>query len=328
MTLTRREFSRTVIGTVAGTVLGLGDVRFAESGPGPGTSTVISARSAKLMRVDDDIGEEAVRGFLDEALIRLTGLPRADLAWKSLFSPAETVGVKLSCLPGRKLSSSRGVVAAVVSGLKRAGIDPVRIVVWERSDRELEKAGFPISRSGLRVIGTDDLEGGGYSESLKFSGSVGTCFSRIIEEVDALINIPVLKDHDVTGVSIGMKSFYGAIHNPNKYHGQRGDPFIADLCRHRFIRDKLRLTVVDASRVQIQNGPAYYPKYAAEYGALLVGRDPVAVDRCGWTIIETLRRRGGLPSLAEAGREPTYIRSAATAGLGECRDDRIDLVAL
>ena len=328
MILTRREFSRTVIGTAVGTVLGLGDGRFAESSPGSGKSMVIAARSEKLMRIADDIGEETARAFLDGALIRLTGQPQADQAWKSLFSPAETVGIKLSCLPGRKLSSSRGLVAAVVSGLRQAGIDPGRIVVWERSNRELEKAGFSISRSGLRVIGTDDLEGGGYSAELEFSGSVGACFSRIIEEVDALINIPVLKDHDVTGVSIGMKSFYGAIHNPNKYHGQRGDPFVADLCRHRFIRGRLRLTVVDATRVQIQNGPAYYPKYAVDHGALLIGRDPVAVDSCGWTIIETLRRERGLPTLKDAGREPTYIRSAATAGLGRCRDDQIDLVAL
>jgi uncharacterized protein (DUF362 family) len=324
--LSRRDFARAAIGAALGAAAGLGAVPLPQAGTGK--SPVVVARSDRLKRIDDDIDEATARRFLDGALMRLTGAPAAQSAWRRLFSPNETVGIKLSCLPGRKLSSSRGLVAAIVSGLRDAGVATDRIIVWERTNRELDNAGFRVSRSGLRVIGTDGEEGGGYAEELEFSGSIGTCFSRIIERVDSLVNVPVLKDHDVTGVSIGMKNFYGAIHNPNKYHGQHGDPFIADLCRHRFIRGKLRLTVVDASRVQVQNGPAYYPKYAVDQGALLAGLDPVAVDFCAWTMLEALRRQAGLPSLAEAGREPTYIATAARMGLGEGRDDRIERIAL
>ena len=215
------------------------------------------------------------------------------------------------------LSSSKGVVAAIIDGLRSAGVRGENIYVWERTGRELESAGFKLSHTGINVVGTDYYANAGYSSNIEISGSVGTCFSKIIEMSDALISVPVLKDHDIAGVSIGMKNFFGAIHNPNKFHGNRCDPYVADLCNHPFIRGKWRLTVCDATRVQVQNGPAFFPKYAKEYGGLLVSRDPVALDYLGWQIIEEERKTMGLKSLELLDRTPTYIYSAAKLGLGQ-----------
>ena len=137
-----------------------------------------------------------------------------------------------------------------------------------------------------------------------------------MEEIDALISVPVLKDHDLAGVSIAMKNMYGAIFNPNKFHANHCDPFVADLCSHPLIRRKLRLAVCDASRVQVHNGPAYFPRYAWNSAACWS-----AATRWPWTSAAgrsstRLRREMGLPTLAEAGREPSYIRTAARLGLG------------
>jgi uncharacterized protein (DUF362 family) len=221
------------------------------------------------------------------------------------------------------LSSSPALTTAIVEGLLAAGLQKKNIIVWERSSRELENAGYKISRSGLKTMGSDELPDRGYGDRLAVAGSVGTVFSRIMEDIDALISVPVLKDHDLAGVSGAMKNMYGAIFNPNKFHANHCDPFVADLCSHPLIKGKLRLAVCDASRVQIQNGPAYFPRYAREYGGLLVSRDPVAIDFCGWTIIDTLRREAGLPRLAESGREPSYIKTAARLGLGRADELRI-----
>jgi hypothetical protein len=54
----------------------------------------------------------------------------------------------------------------------------------------------------------------------------------------------------------------------------------------------------------------------------------VALDHCGWGIIDSLRREAGLPSLAAAGREPSYIRSAAQLGLGRDQESRIQRISL
>jgi len=103
---------------------------------------------------------------------------------------------------------------------------------------------------------------------------------------------------------------------------------VAELSNHPLIKGKLRLVVCDASRVQVHNGPAFYPSYAREYGGLLVSRDPVALDFTGREIIDSLRREMGLPTLADAGREPAYIQTAARLGLGQAAERLIQKINL
>lgn len=292
----------------------------------PGKSIVVIARSAKLKRQGNKLLKENARIFLNKALMKITGRSSAAAAWKTLFSPGEKVGIKLSCLPGRHLSTTKGLVMAVVDGLLSAGIKGQNIYVWERTNRELEKAGFIVGSSRINIVGTDYFHGGGYSQRIEFAGSIGTCFSRVMDMVDVQINMPVLKDHDISGVSIGMKNFFGAIYNPNKFHGNNCDPYVADLCTHPLIKNRLRLTVCDASRIQVNNGPAFYPKYALEYGGILVSRDPVALDYTGWQIIEKGRRELKLKTLKQSGREPRYIFTAAKLKLGHADPRKINII--
>lgn len=314
MTMTRRQFGKKVLLSTAGLGASLylpGMPSFTE-----GESIVVLARSGELRRVGNQIKKGAAARYLNRAMRKITNNPSSTAAWKSLFSPKEKIGIKLSCLPGMPLSSSKGLVMAIVDGLISAGVKGENIYVWERTGQELQGAGFKITDSGINIVGTDYFYGDGYAKNIEISGSVGTCFSQIVYAVDALISVPVLKDHDIAGVSIGMKNFFGAVYNPNKFHGNRCDPYVADLCNHPFIKNKCRLTVCDASRVQVHNGPAFYPKYAWEYGGLLVSRDPVALDYIGWQIIEERRKTLGLKSLKMTGREPTYIKTAAKLKLG------------
>lgn len=291
-------------------------------------SMVVQARSDKLKRDRHNVSQQIAVRFINEALMRITKTNSSLSAWKSLFSRHEKVGVKLSCLPGKYLSSSQGIVMAVVDGLLSAGVKGENIIIWERTDRELERAGFKITRKGINIFGTDNLSRGGYSHNVEISGSVGTCFSQIMAYVDALINIPVLKDHDIAGVSIGMKNFFGAIHNPNKFHSHNCDPYIADLNNHPVIRRKLRLIICDASRVQVHNGPAFFPEYSWDYGGLLVSLDPVALDYLGWQVIEKRRKKLKLKTLKDSGREPSYIKTAEKLNLGNANESDIKMVEL
>jgi uncharacterized protein (DUF362 family) len=327
MAIDRRKFGKTLLACAAGTGTGL-FCPTAISGVDSGKSQVLIARSPELIRKNNDLNRQKALAIINRLLTRLTGNQESSAAWKTLFSPGEKVGIKLSCLPGKRLSSSPGLVMAIVDGLKSAGIRERDIFVWDRTDRELIGAGFEITRQGVNVFGTDNIRGGGYSDRVEISGSVGTCFSRILEAMDALISVPVLKDHDIAGVSIGMKNFFGGIHNPNKFHQNACDPYVADLCRHPFIKNRLRLTVCDASRVQVHNGPAFFPGYAWEYGGILVSADPVALDYTGWQIIEKRRKELGLKSLRESGREPAYIFTAEKLGLGRAGEDAIWVVEI
>ena len=294
---------------------------------------VVLARDQALIDgVCGKVDTERLAAMLDESVRRLTGDGDAASAWRRLFGPRDVVGVKVNCLSGRRMCTRWEVVEAIVGGLRRAGVPENSIIVWDKDDTDLTRAGYPIQRGrGLSVYGTiGGRHSPGYEEELRFAGEhVGSCFSRILtRQVTALVNVPVLKDHDIAGVTLGMKNWFGAIHNPNKYHDSLCDPYIAELSTHPSIRKKLRLVVMDATTLQYDGGPSARPEAALAFGGVLVARDPVAVDAYSASLIEAERRRAGVPSLAEANRPPKHVHTAARLGLGVDDLSRIELATI
>ncbi|MHC4308256.1 MAG: DUF362 domain-containing protein [Planctomycetota bacterium] len=266
----------------------------------------------------------------DKRFINVNGSADTSLISKAIDS-ALLSGIKLNCLAGKRFSPHTEIVEAIINGIKSAGVRESNIIIFERFNRELENAGFNIRRrgNGFRCFGTDDLPSGGYDSKPLIIGSVGSCFSKIASSFcTAIVNVPILKDHDLAGVSIGMKNFFGIIHNPNKYHDRNCNPYVADLNSHPFIKDKLRLIVCDALKAQYHGGPAFKPQWAWDFRGMLIGTDPVALDRIGAQIIEKKRNEVNMPSLKEAGREPKYIQTAASLGLGVDDPSLIDVIAI
>jgi uncharacterized protein (DUF362 family) len=129
-------------------------------------------------------------------------------------------------------------------------------------------------------------------------------------------------------VTLALKNLFGAIHNPNKYHTNGGDPYVADVNMFPAIRQKVRLTICDAITAQYEGGPSYMPQWSWPYNGLLVARDPVALDATGWRILERRRAEMRMKPLRELHREPVYIATAADAAhrLGTDDPRRIDVV--
>lgn len=295
--------------------------------PAGKTSRVVTVRNPAVLSGDNRVQGIIAEEMVTDGMLRLTGESGADAAWKNLFRPGDVVGIKVNAMGGTLSATRPGVVAAIVSGLRRAGIREENIIVWDRLTDELQKAGYVINQSGpgARCFGTDR----DYDSYPETAGSIGSCFSTLVSSrCTALINVPVLKDHDLSGVSLGLKNFYGAIHNPNKYHDHNCDPYIADLNTHPYLKDKLRLTICDGLTMQYNGGPAFKPQWHESFSTLVFGTDPVAVDRIGCRLIEEKRREKGLPSLKDAGRDPVHIATAAQRGLGIDDPARIEVVSM
>ncbi len=255
---------------------------------------------------------------------------RAGQAWPQLFSPNDIVGIKINCLAGKGLSTSPELVDAIVENLLKAGVKKPNIVVWDRANRDLEKAGYRIQTSSREVnyYGNDNA---GYHNELFVTGEIGSLLSNIVvRQCTAIINVPILKDHGIVGMTNALKNFFGAIHNPNKYHSNAGDPFIADVHMIPELRSKIRLTISDMLTSQFEGGPPFMPQWAWPYNGIMVGQDMVAMDAVGWQIIEQKRHKNGLPSLKAAKREPTYIATAADAShqLGENNIANIEMIEI
>jgi len=116
----------------------------------------------------------------------------------------------------------------------------------------------------------------------------------------------LLKDHGLAGITGGLKNYFGAIHNPNKYHDSNCNPYIADLFEIDLIRKKHRLTILDALRVQYHRGPSYHPQWNDQSNKLVFGLDPVAVDTVGWKLVErfTGQKR---PAFFAGGKAPASL---------------------
>jgi uncharacterized protein (DUF362 family) len=277
----------------------------------PGVVGLAELRSGDGSAVTAD----AAAAAMAEVLVAATGAENARSAVQMLFGADDVVGIKLNCLGGRRMSPRPILVGALADLLVAAGVRPDRIILFDRSSRELERAGFDIRRSGdaPRCFGTDN----DYDREPTESGAIGSCFARLVSTTcNALISFGVVKDHDLAGVSAGLKNWYGVIHNPNKYHDNQCDPYVADVVRHPFIRDKLRLTVLDGVTAQCHGGPAYRAGHVFDLARVAASTDPVAIDLWAWRAIDDERRERGLPTLAEAGRPPRFVATAARYGLG------------
>jgi len=251
--------------------------------------------------------------LLDRCVQRVYGRDTPREAWREVARPGEVVGLKVNCLAGRGASTSVKLVEAVCERLQQAGIPAADIVIWDRLNSDLESAGFrPSARTGrMRVMGNDEL---GYDNELAVHGSAGSLMARTLTRVcDCVINLPVLKDHGIVGATMALKNFFGAIHNPNKYHMNVGDPYVADVYMLPPIRQKVRLHICDAIAPQYEGGPSFMPQWSWPFNGLLVSRDPVALDRTGWQILEAKRKEKGMPPLASVKREPAYILTAGDA---------------
>ncbi len=94
-------------------------------------------------------------------------------------------------------------------------------------------------------------------------------------ETDRLINMPITKQHSLTGCTIGMKNLYGLLGGHRSQLHQKIDQSIVDLVTF----SKPTLTVVDATRVMMRGGPTGGSlDDLAIHDTVLCATDPVAVD--------------------------------------------------
>ncbi len=316
----RRRFLRQAAGVLAaGPVLLTGARGFVRNAYGESLSPDVW--KGRVAEVHDDAYsafDANPQGILDRGLCRLLSADKPSEAWKRLFRADDVVAVKVNTLGGRNLSPGYPLIKAIVRGLGLAGIRPEQVIVWDRSSRELQRAGYPVNTSGpgLKVFGTDALQNG-YGAQIEQAMSVGSCFSRILTQYcTAVINVGVLKDHDLAGLSALLKNFYGVIHNPNKYHDGNCSPYVAHVSTHPAIRNKVRLHVVDAPVGQYHGGPAFHASRTWPFRGLLLAADGVAADRIALGHIERQRSQAGLKPLAAEKRYPAWLDVAAQLGLG------------
>jgi len=290
-------------------------------------SRIVQIRSPLAIKSDGNPDPDIVHQMLDAGLTAFFDSHEYPDLISGIFRDDDLIGMKVNTLGGPGMSTSPNLVRSLRGILQDCGIAGKNLLAWDRSDHELKKAGFELNGRGDSLCFGTDHTGIGYGKDFAVNGSVGSLLSRIqTDYCSGIINMPILKDHGIAGITCALKNHFGAIHNPNKYHDNGCDPYIADLNSVEQIGGKQRLIIVDCLRVQYHGGPSYQPAWTADFGGLLIGTDPVAIDTVAMKIIEDLRVKGGKPPLKGSKREPIYIRTALERGLGIGDIAAIDLV--
>lgn len=305
--------------------------------------------------VNRRVSQPAVRAMLDEGMRALTGDASARDAWARFVVPTDVVALKVnpSGVPGTVTSIP--LLREVIQALTTVGIPTRNIIVYDRNSNQLEVNGYhALVPPGVRVVGLDqrwsvkgearsgydpavfcEMDCFGERETRSYLASVVTT------EAPKIIDLPCLKEHNASGVTGCLKNLaYGSFNNVARTHVDPKtytDPVIAVMCTAGPLRSKSVLHIMDGIRAVYHSGPfAWNPDFVWEARTLLIGTDPVAVDRVELEIVEQKRRELGLPSLwdrdpANLGtssdmqrtarknpfyREPGHIKTASGLGLG------------
>jgi len=294
------------------------------------SSRVVVARDAALGKPGAQLDEQRVLALLDRAMAAYTGREKPAEAWQKIVPKGKVIGLKINGLGGRGISTHAVLVQAISERLQQAGVPAGDIVVWDRNARDIEACGMTIATDAGRVrcYGSDVA---GYEDGEEACGSARLRMSKILtRECGMVISLPILKDHEIAGLTFTMKNMYGVIDRPYLLHGGNCNPGVADLNAIPVVREKVSFTVGDALTSVYDGGPSFHPERLWYPGALIVGQDRVAVDTIALEMIERKRAEEGLPTVEAVGRPAHYIDTAADAAhrLGTNDPKRIHLMEI
>jgi uncharacterized protein (DUF362 family) len=127
-------------------------------------------------------------------------------------------------------------------------------------------------------------------------------FHRPFTNVDKVIGLAPVKDHNLCSASMGMKNWYGLLGGTRNQFHQDIHEIVSDLS----IMIRPTITILDGSNILMQNGPTGGdPSNVKKGDAVIASVDPVACD--AWAFEHLLER----------GRDyPTYLTKAQEKGAG------------
>jgi len=105
----------------------------------------------------------------------------------------------------------------------------------------------------------------------------------------ALISMPALKGHWLTGIGTVIKNYIMYSGRPTRYHAEQSAK-LGEIWLIPEVKGKTRLVLVDAIHPLCDKGPQSDPRYKWAYNGLIAGTDPVAVETVCLKILTEKRR--------------------------------------
>ena len=117
----------------------------------------------------------------------------------------------------------------------------------------------------------------------------------LVKRCTALISMPALKAHWLTGIGTVFKNYITFTGSPSSYH-DANNAKLGEIWNMPHVKGKTKLVLVDALRPLCDKGPQPDPRYLWQYKGLIAGTDPVAVETvCLKVIVQKRQALRGEP---------------------------------
>lgn len=305
----------------------------------------------------DSIHLEAVQKMLEAGLVELTGVNTAGEAWAALIQPYRA-GDKILLKPNmnnprigyaQAIMTSPQLIVAVVESLLAAGYPARDIIIYDLTADDRQPVTRRLASLGVSCVFLNENKNlwGKIATRLALGpdapdtsapihlqkpvrddgGNDVTCYiPKVLTQAAHLINLPVLKAHQFVLQSSALKNHFGTVRFSNFHsypvvlHGQNIDWHIADINANPHIKNKTRLTVVDAifgaaCFTRGNHGRTPTPWNTWPGGdtpkSLFFSRDPLAVES---VLADFVRHEQNF--LGYAAYSDRYLEIASGLGLG------------
>jgi uncharacterized protein (DUF362 family) len=194
-----------------------------------------------------------------------------------------------------------------VRRLQEAGIPDENIIVYDRTWSELKGAGYTLNESGkgVQIRGTDSKYSGDWQVA-----EVRSRLSDLLLGCHALINMPVLKYHSITGFTFAMKNHYGTVNGPEYLHNNC-DRALPELNALGPIRERTRLVVGDALTVCTGDWSR-----GTKSDSIIVSFDPIAADVVARQHLIKVQEEQKVNTQRTVQYSDPWLKGATTLGLG------------
>jgi Domain of unknown function (DUF362) len=328
--------------------------------PGPYPGQVVRVHSDKSIDTESDrVDRAVVKQMISRGIKSLTGDTRDEDAWARFISPKDVVGIKVNCSGAPRICSAPEIVGEIAANLVAIGVPARQIYVYERFDNQLRTVEYAkFLPEGATVIAAETSRGSitGYDPrtyvETSFFGEEDTRSNlvRLVSEtLTKIINVPNMKEHRAAGVTGCLKNIaYGNFSNVDRSHRFEKTntlTFIGTLASTEPVRSRVVLNIMDGLRGVWHGGPfvqnvrfRFYPKQ------IMIGTDPVAMDKQLIQIIEDKRKAEGAVSIFDRSperisralepnvnpfiREPGHVEYASKLGLGVFDESKIKVKAI
>lgn len=180
------------------------------------------------------------------------------------------------------------------------------------ADNPIESPADCFAKSGIRAAveqagGRVFLPDGNAFRTLNTPGATlienWSFFYRPFRDVNKVIGVAAVKDHNLCSASMGIKNWYGLLGGKRNIFHQDIHTIIADLA----IMIRPTLTILDGTRVLMAGGPTGGdPSLVKQHEVILAGTDPVGLD--AWAFNHLLERGENYPE---------YLSKAELRGVGK-----------